>query len=419
MRPKKSGLICAFWLPFLIIIILFGDANLVSGQAIEREEVLESSMLDWQSLPDLPDELGVAGPFVGVHNDALIIAGGANFPRPVWDNGKVWQDRIYVLTKAGTEYEWHDGGVLPRPIAYGAAISTSGGIVCIGGNDASTTYAEVYLLRWDPDSQKIFRTEFPALPEPCAAGQAALLGNTIYLAGGQNGQKSAMNNFWTLDLSNKDNPDLFQWNQLGPLPGSPRAYNITVQQHNGDDDCIYVMSGRHQHGETADFLKDVWEFTPRTGDWRRRADAPRSFMAGTGIGFGQSHIFILGGDDGENFFKADELRDDHPGFSPEALSYNTITDAWNSAGPMPKNHVTTIPVQWNNRIVIASGEVRPRVRTSVIWSITPVSHSRDFGAVNYCVLFGYLLAMVGVGVFFARNNKNTDDYFRAGGHIPW
>jgi len=34
--------------------------------------------LDWQPFPDLPDPLGVAGPFVGVHNDALIVAGGAN-----------------------------------------------------------------------------------------------------------------------------------------------------------------------------------------------------------------------------------------------------------------------------------------------------------------------------------------------------
>ena len=29
----------------------------------------------------LPDSIGVAGPFVGVHGDALIVAGGANFPR--------------------------------------------------------------------------------------------------------------------------------------------------------------------------------------------------------------------------------------------------------------------------------------------------------------------------------------------------
>ena len=44
--------------------------------------------LSWSELPSLPDPLGVAGPFAGVHNDALIVAGGANFPRPVWENEK-------------------------------------------------------------------------------------------------------------------------------------------------------------------------------------------------------------------------------------------------------------------------------------------------------------------------------------------
>ena len=32
--------------------------------------------LEWKPLPDLPGGLGVAGPFAGTHNDALIIAGG-------------------------------------------------------------------------------------------------------------------------------------------------------------------------------------------------------------------------------------------------------------------------------------------------------------------------------------------------------
>jgi hypothetical protein len=60
--------------------------------------------LDWQSLPNLPNDLGLAGPFVGVHNDVLTVAGGANFPRPVWDDStqNVWHDRIYVMTKTAS-----------------------------------------------------------------------------------------------------------------------------------------------------------------------------------------------------------------------------------------------------------------------------------------------------------------------------
>ena len=34
------------------------------------------------------------------------------------------------------------------------------------------------------------------------------------------------------------------------------------------------------------------------------------------------------------------------------------------------------------------------------------------------MLATYLGAMVGVGVYFARKNKNTDEYFRGGQSIP-
>lgn len=45
-----------------------------------------------------------------------------------------------------------------------------------------------------------------------------------------------------------------------------------------------------------------------------------------------------------------------------------------------------------------------------------ITHS--FGIVNYVVLFGYLLAMMLVGVYFARRQKTADDYFRGGGRVP-
>ncbi len=86
-------------------------------------------------------------------------------------------------------------------------------------------------------------------------------------------------------------------------------------------------------------------------------------MAGTGIAIGHSHIFVLGGADGSLFFKANDLKDAHPGFPKEALAYHTITDTWTSAGTMPANHVTTTALKWGSRIIIPSGEVRPRVRS--------------------------------------------------------
>ncbi|TWT65272.1 sodium:solute symporter family transporter [Allorhodopirellula solitaria] len=386
----------------------------------------DNVLLSWSELPSLPDELGLAGPFAGVHNDALIVAGGANFPKPVWDNDKVWHDRIFVLTKDGDQYQWHEGGRLRQRLAYGAAVSTPDGVLCMGGNDTSETFGETFLLSWDPESEQMTKTEYPPLPQPCAYSTATMIGDVVYLAGGQSGTslESAMTNFWSLDLSKKSSEEAFVWQELPPWPGPSRAFNLTISQHNGYNDCVYVISGRRQEGDaddpaSFDFLTDVWEFNPSNRSWRRRADVPRCVMAGTGIGFGQSHIFVLGGATGERFFQGDELRDDHPGFLKESLAYHTITNTWTSAGPTPANHVTTTAVRWGDDIIVPTGEVRPRVRSPKVFRVSAVRPSRGFGTINYIVLFGYLFSMVGVGVYFANKNKSTDDYFRGGGHVPW
>ena len=356
-------------------------ALLVGGQPVAAQDAQKASStpprLDWRRLPDLPDKLGVAGPFVGVHNGALIVAGGANFPRPVWEHDKLWRDRVYALTETAGGMSWREAGVLPRPLAYGAAVSTPQGIVCMGGNDAQATFREVFLLRWDPAAAKVTRVNYPALPEPCAYGQATLVGGVIYLAGGQRGGQlgSAMQNFWSLDLGNRDDPARFLWRKRTPCPGGPRAFNITASQHNGSDECIYVMSGRRQTAARVAFLRDVWSFNVDRQTWSRCADVPRCVMAGTGVGIGKSQLIVLGGADGSLFDQADALRDKHPGFPKEALAYHTPSDSWRSAGPIPQNQVTTIPVAIGHQIIIASGEVRPRVRSAAVWSITPTPPS--------------------------------------------
>ncbi len=352
----------------LAVLLLPVLANLRGG---------EGELLSWAELPSLPEELGVGGPFAGVHNGALIVAGGANFAQPVWENEKVWHDRIFVLTKSKDQYVWRDGGRLPRPLAYGAAVTTPDGVVCIGGNDADQTFDDVFLLKWDASAEAVTATPYPPLPKPCAFGSAALVGNVVYMAGGQHGHtlETALTNFWTLDLSKKKNHEEFVWQQLPPWPGPSRALNLTVHQRNGPHDCVYVISGRRQEGPDAksvQFLRDVWEYTPATSKWRKRADAPRSIMAGTGAGLGQSHIYVLGGADGSFFFNGNELKDKHPGFPQEALVFHTMANNWTSAGPIPSNHVTTIPVQWNGAVIIPSGEVRPRVRSPKVWSIRQV-----------------------------------------------
>lgn len=334
---------------------------------------VKPSALVWQPLPDLPDPLGVAGPLVGVHNDALIVAGGANFPQPAWETQKIWRDAVHVLTQSEQGYVWRDGGRLPRTLGYSACVSTPQGVVCIGGNDATATSRAVLLLRWEAETHRVTTTEYPPLPHPIVYGQAVLIGHVIYLVGGQTGATldTAVNDVWSLDLSLRDDPQAFIWSEQPPCPGPARSFHVAARQRHSDDLCLYVISGRRQSGDAVEFLTDVWEFTPSTSIWRRCADAPHCVMAGAGSEWGSSQIVVLSGDDGSRFHQTDELRDRHPGFPREVLAYDVAADRWTSLGPSPQNQVTTTAVEWNGKIILASGEVRPRVRTPAVWSISP------------------------------------------------
>ncbi|MEZ6092644.1 MAG: sodium/solute symporter [Pirellulaceae bacterium] len=404
----------------ICIVVFFmiglGGWSVISGQ--------DQAKLRWEALPDFPNPLGVAGPFVGVQGDVLIVAGGANFPQPVWDNDKEWRDEIYVLQMIDGKPVWKDAGRLERPVAYGACVSTPEGVVCLGGNDGQQTFDDAFLMAWDVTSQGVSITQLPSLPSQCAFGGATVIGNTIYLVGGQSGNElsTAMANFWSLDLTGRNKNEDWSWQELDHFDDPPRALNLVVAQHNGFEECVYVMSGRRQRSEASDdveFLTDVWEFSPSQKKWRERNSAPQCVMAGAGIATGQSHIAVLGGDDGALFFKGNELRDQHPGFPKKSWLYHTITDTWIEAGETPQNQVTTNAVRWRGDIVLPTGEVRPRVRTDKVWKVTPVVAVQSFGVINYIVLFGYLASMVLVGVWFAKRNRNTDDYFRGGSHIPW
>ena len=94
--------------------------------------------------------------------------------------------------------------------------------------------------------------------------------------------------------------------------------------------------------------------------------------------------------------------DPRPEFPRVVLSYHTITDTWTQVGGMPQAVVTSGVAEWQGRIVVASGEVRPGVRTPAVRAVELAPASTGFGLLNSVVLAVYLLGLVGIGVHFAR-----------------
>lgn len=445
----------------LLIFFLLG-LQLSLGQDTE-------DILTWKEVAQLPDEKGLNGSFSGIHNDVMIIAGGANFPgTPAWEGGvKKWYDSIYVLERSGEAWNWIDQIELKldRPLAYGASIATKDGLLCIGGDNSEGNYSEVFLLSWDPKERTLNKTDLESLPFPLSGMGIGRIDDLIYLVGGKKGANQPVSNtFLSFNLNAQLGRPQYSWKEHDGFPGEARIQPVVVGQSNGHQKCLYVFSGLHiSPGKEDPFkmLSDVYEYDPHKNKWTEKNSVPSNdtpgieggyIAAAPSVAVGGSHILIFGGAGGEQqvlskrsklIGQIDRIKKDSSSvknasavidslqrlssnllqateFTPTVWSYHTITDTWTPKGKMPfDSQVVTNAFYWKNDMVLAGGELKPGVRSNKVTVANLAPYEADFGMANYITLVAYLTIMVLMGWFFSRRNKTTDDFFLAGGRIPW
>lgn len=401
--------------------------------------------IKWSVAGELPPDeaakpsIGVAGPAAGIHNNALLVAGGANFP-----DGKPWEGAaktyhnegyVFLRDKSGN-LNFRSGFQLPAHLAYPASCSTPSGVVIAGGENESGILSVCWLLTWDNNSGKVTATALPDLPIPLSSAAMTLSGSTVYVAGGQS-PAGASDQCFSLNLNNPG----AGWKYLPPLPKA-LSHAVLLAQSNGEYPCLYLIGGRKSNpGGASDLSSSVFVFDLKKGAWQEKQALPYALSASTGVASGSSFLLVFSGDRGEVFTQVETLiaaiaretdparkqeltarknalLESHPGFSKEVLLYNTITNAWTSAGQIPQEGpVTTTAFRWGDDIFIPSGEIRPGVRTPNILQGKILKYEL-FSGLDYAVLALYLLLMVGIGVWASRHQQSTDDYFKGGQRIP-
>jgi cyclically-permuted mutarotase family protein len=359
--------------------------------AVSKKQKKQVPSIRWEIAGTLPaasgqeKSLGVAGPISGVYNNALIIAGGANFPDSMpWLGGKKkYYDEVFVYWKIGREVELISKSFkLTSSIGYAACCSTPKGVVYVGGENQNGISNKAGLLQWDESAASLIIKNLPDFPLAVTNASATVNGDMVYVAGGETATV-ASDQFYRLDLANTAEG----WVRMPVLP-KPASHAVLAAQSNGDHTCIYMVGGRKKNpGRTSDFYSSVYEFDLKENRWKEKGSLPYDLCAGTVITVGLHHLLLFGGDRGETFHQTevlmaaiqsekDEMRkqqlvqqktvlqSSHPGFSREVLSFNTLTNSWEKAGCIPfETPVTTQAIKWGDDVIIPSGEIRAGVRT--------------------------------------------------------
>lgn len=357
------------------------------------------------SLPACGDgHTGISGAFSGYMDDSIIIAGGSGSSGagPMERGHEKYYSDIHTITLRNGRYECSLAGTgLPEGIGNGCSASDGERLFCIGGHNERRRRRAVYEIKYAGSGIQV--DSIAAIPDGFVPVSATYHKGEIYIHGTRKGK----NVFYSLSANS------MKWKELKGCPdrtiseGAPLVY-----QHNGREDALYLIGGKGTDKDGIYLSSSVWEYLPVHDSWNRKADITvdgkkSPLMHSGAVQYGAAHILVFGGDTGLS------------GFSDKIFAYHTITGTWTEAAsssiPLP---VAASVVRTGDRVIMASGEIRPGVKSGEILEVR-ISDHVSFAWINYAVIILYLLGMMGVGFYFSRKARNTEQFFKGGSRIPW
>lgn len=380
------------------------------------QNLADPTTITWSTTAAVPDSTGLSAPYAGITQGELIVAGGCNFPDvPAARGGvKVFSDKVFTLSKG----VWKTSDTrLTQPMAYGVGVSVPRGMMIIGGtSDGQNSLPTTYLF----DGSSI--TELAPLPLGLDNMCGATIRDEIIVAGGlSNGVPS--NRAFSYSISRN------KWTQLPDYPGEPRVQPVAAFQNAAEETRFYIIGGFNP--ATKKVMTDGYAYSPKANNWIPITPAPVALNGGVAFAEGVHSIMATGGVNLEKFSQGLRITDSterhaymtHPvqwyEFNDQLLVYNTIVDEWCVTGTIPAGgRAGAGLVSTGKDWYLLMGETMPGIRTPEVMHGV-IEREVSFGWINWTVIVVYLLAMLGIGVFFMMRAKSSDDYFRAEGRIPW
>ena len=366
-----------------------------------------SATLVWEELPPLP--VGIGGHAFGMIGDTLVVAGGAFNSRTGGSS-----EEVHIL-RPGAD-AWQTVGELPAPRTGGVTVFTDDAVYIAGGDALGT----VIRLRLQGD-ELVIDSPLPPLPMPVIGPCGGLIGSTLIVLGGRvigpDGRGSYLAKGWSIDIDS-GSPE---WTPIAPLPDIEPITAVSVVQ--GGE--LYLIGGYQLAIDpTRGQRNALYRYHPERGWSTQPADQSPGMIMGA-CAVGSSHIVVLEGQMGAIWRLQQEGRDvprhDEHDYQDYAIvgAYHTTTDSWATLGYHPSLSVFSVGMISDGRDVYIAGGVGWGVNHRQVYRGTHTRTATGFGIIDYATLVIYLAALIGMGLYFSRREKNTEGFFLGGRRMPW
>lgn len=333
--------------------------------------------------------------------------------------------QLYRLKENAVDWETFP---FPTPRAYTAAVlDDQDKLYVIGGlsKNEITNKAAIYHITKDT----VNTTDLPPLPKPVAFAKSVIFNHTIWVIGGLKSRYPLELNdqIYTLSLNN---PERGWTSTESPIPARLLP-DVTTHLNS-----ILVAGGWTPNSEipakwTA--RRDIWRYRTegsRSGNaWKEQTPAPCGLGDASSATVGQSHLVFVNIPAKTEVDQFAKITDIHRPNRPVALAYHIITDSWFELGTQTSlvNHsaITNWTVlertgfktmKKSVPVILNFGSVDTQATTSEYW--VSVSQNK-LGLFDYGLMAIYGCAMIGIGIYYARKEKNSEDFFVGGRKIPW
>jgi len=425
--------ISGFFLPLVLLCVCWLYPNSPLKAADSPVKSFEPVPLVAKSSTELLSS--TYGQFIGHSSDAIVVAGGLRLPegaKSLANAESVNRVDVYANKKWQTRE-------LYSIAAFGAVASDGAKMYLVGGIREGRPVDEVLALEWINDD--LTSSSLPALPCPLALASATTVNGTIYVAGGATSLKPLVFNdsVWTLNLAFPQKG----WNALDGYGGEDSSQMHRLRPAVGHQFQNLVILGGWRTAEDGTFrsLSDGLRLVQKPGkqvSWSVIAPLENGLTLGaaSAITPGESHVLLLGLErrsEAQTLF--DLLTGPDPG-RPEVLAYHIITDTWTIYGKISDGrNELNVPAScqvlpWTqvaesedtiseNAYAMIGGRTDAGKPSSSVCTFKLEYAKSQFGGLEYVILGIYLAILLGIGIFFLRKERSSEEFFLGGRRVPW